>query len=223
MVDMGPVPAEALELLEKATTGMVMDALAMAGLKGGIRGVRPSRGFEHAKVVGRAATVLYDMPGPDTPKLSMYRAIENSPPGCVLVIDGKGADGHFTGDNQGEFAKRHGLIATVVYGGARDVAGYREIGQTLYCTGSATADKPEGLRIVADNVPLDLGGVKVKPGDVIVADEDGVAAIPAEELDRVLQNVRFMFQVEERMAAAVQGDAPASEIETIIASKKPKQ
>jgi regulator of RNase E activity RraA len=44
----------------------------------------------------------------------MYRAIRNSQPGSILVVDGKGQAGHFTGDNQGEYARRHGLLGMVV-------------------------------------------------------------------------------------------------------------
>lgn len=53
------ISEEAAELLRKATTGMVNDALALSGVNRGIRRVRPFRGCEDAKVVGRAVTVLF--------------------------------------------------------------------------------------------------------------------------------------------------------------------
>jgi regulator of RNase E activity RraA len=138
------------------------------------------------------------------------------------VIDGKGVDGHFTGDNQGECAKRQGLKGVVVYGGARDIAGYREIEMPLYYTGSATRANPNELQLSAYNVPIEIGGVLVKPGDVIMADEDGVVAIPAESLEVVMQDMKVIFEVEESMGKAIQRDAPLEEIIAIISKKKPK-
>lgn len=213
---------EIMEVLKKASTGMVIDALAISGIKGGIMGIRPARGFEDARILGPAVTLLYAPVRPDTPKLNTYFVIRNSPPGSVLVIDGKGVDGHFTGDNQGECAKRQGLKGVVVYGGARDIAGYREIEMPLYYTGSATRANPNELQLSAYDVPIEIGGVLVKPGDVIMADEDGVVAIPAESLEVVMQNIKVIFEVEEGMGNAIQRDAPLEEIIAIISKKKPK-
>ena len=216
-------PPEIAEVLAKATTGMVNDALALLGRNGGIRGVRPARGSEDARIVGRAATVLFGPPRPESPKLSMYGIIRDAPPGSVLVIDGKGIDAHFTGDNQGECAKRQGLAGVVVYGGARDIAGYRAMGMPLYCTGSATVDKPMDLQIVGQNVPVEVGGVTVRPGDIIIADEDGVVCIPAEALSALPEKMGIIFEVEGAMERAILGDAPVHELKGIIARKKPKR
>ncbi|MBI3967772.1 MAG: hypothetical protein HY329_19200 [Chloroflexi bacterium] len=222
MTTTADVTQEAIELLKTVTTGMVIDALAMSGIQGGIPGIRPSRGFEDAKVVGPAVTVLFAPARPDSPKLNNYQVVRDSKPGTVLVIDGKGVDGHFTGDNQGEVAKRQGMLGVVVYGGARDVSGYRQIGIPLYCTGSATADKPKDLVLTAYNVPIEIGGVLVKPGDVIVADEDGVVAVPSEALAQVVENMKTIFEVEAGMEAAIKRDASLAELSAIIGKKKPK-
>jgi regulator of RNase E activity RraA len=216
------VSAEALESLRSFSTGMIDDALLMAGKEGGILGIHPVRGFEDARVVAPASTVLFGAPEPGAPKLNMYRAIRNSAPGTVLVVDAQGHPGHFTGDNQGECAKRQGLLGMVVNGGARDIAGYRRMGMPLWCTGPGTADKPRGVGVVGHNVPIRIGGIQVKPGDIIVADEDGVVAVPQELLGAVLENLKVMTEVEEGMERAIQRDAPVEELEAIIAKKKPK-
>ena len=216
----GVISNEALEVLKRISSGMVVDALAMAGIEGGIPGVRPVRGFENAKIVGAASTVLFGPLTPGVPKMTMYRAIRKSAPGSVLVIDGKGHGGHFTGDNQGECAQRHGILGTVVYGGARDIAGYRQMGMPLWCLGSSTADKPQGLGIVGHNVPIEIGGVQVKPGDIIVADEDGVVAIPKQSLETLLDNIKVITEIEDGMEQALRRNAPVEELEAIIGKKK---
>ena len=223
MPDTVAVPKEAVEALKRANTGMVNDALALVGLNGGIPGVRPARGSEDAKTMGRAVTVAFGPPNPDSPNLTMYEVIRKSPAGSVLVIDGKGIDAHFTGDNQGECAKQQGLAGMVVYGGARDIAGYRSMGMPLYCTGSATVDKPSNLRIVGYNVPVDVGGVTVKPGDIIIADEDGVVSLPIDALSATLEKLSAIFEVEEAMEKAIAACAPVDEIKAILAKKKPKK
>ncbi len=222
MAETGIVPAGALDALKSASSGMVADALAMAGIEGGILGVHAARGFEDARVVGPASTALFGPLEPGAPKLTMYRAIRNMAPGSVLVVDGKGHGGHFTGDNQGECAVRRGLLAMVVYGGARDVAGYRRMGMPLWCMGAATADKPRGLAVVGHDVPIEVGGVRVRPGDLIVADEDGVVAIPRESLGTVLDNMKVIAEVEEGMERAIRRDAPVEELEAIIGRKRRK-
>lgn len=199
MIQTGVVSAGAWEVLKRISSGMVADALAMAGIEGGILGIHPVRGFEEAKIVGPASTVLFGPPTPGALKMTMYRALRNSAPGSVLVIDGKGSTGHFTGDNQGECAKRHGILGIVVYGGARDVAGFRRMGMPLWCMGPSTADKPQGLAIVGHNVPIEIGGVEVKPGDIIVADEDGVAVVPRAKAAEVLKKAQEMDDTEHKM------------------------
>jgi len=223
MANADPIPADVMDLLARSSTGMVKDALAMSGIKGGVMGIRPIRGFEDAKVIGRAATVLFSSPRVGTSKLNNYQVIENTPAGSVLVIDGKGFDGHFAGDNQGAMAKRQGLAGIVVYGGARDLAGYRAIGMPLYCTGSATRDKPAELQLTAYNVPIEIGGVTVKPGDIIVADEDGVVVVPDEAIGLLMANMKTIFEVEEEMEKAIESGASAEQLSAIIAKKKPKR
>jgi regulator of RNase E activity RraA len=215
---------EALKILQKMSSGMVADALAMAGMEGGngLLGIRPASGFEDAKVVGPASTILFGKPQPGAAKLTMYRAIRASAPGSVLVVDAQGLPQHFTGDNQAACSKQAGILGNVVYGGARDVAGWRQLGQPLWCVGISTVDKPRGSAVIGHNVPINIAGVQVKAGDIVLADEDGVVVIPLELLPKVLENLKVMTEVEEGMEKALQSGAPVEELERIIAKKKPK-
>jgi 4-hydroxy-4-methyl-2-oxoglutarate aldolase len=216
------VPGEEMELLREAGTGVVSDALALVGLQGGVEGIHPARGFEDVKMVGPACTIQFGLPRPDTPKLTTYGIIENLPPSSILIIDAKGLPTHFAGDNVGSYAKRRGLLGVVVYGAARDVAGWRRAGMPLYCTGLATKDKPAQMRITGFQIPVEIGGVLVKPDDMIVADEDGIVIVPRESLDVVLEKVRLILDVEVAMQQAITRGASGAELSGIIARKKPK-
>jgi 4-hydroxy-4-methyl-2-oxoglutarate aldolase len=212
-----------MNALKELSSGMIADALAISGINGGVMEVRPARGFEDAKIVGPAVTVQFSPPRPGEKTFTNYEVIRQADPGSVLVIDGKGFDGHFTGDNQAACAKKQGLEAIVVFGGARDLAGFRQAELPLYCKGSATRDKPAEFKITAYNTPVEIGGVPVRPGDIIVADEDGVVVIPGDFLDGLMENLKIINTVEKEMAHAIQSHAPVEKLKEIILKKKPKK
>ena len=214
------IPEEAWQALENASTGMVNDALALAGIQGSVVGIRPARGFEDTRIIGPASTIFLAPFHPGTPPKSMYAVIREQPRGNILVIDGGGWDANFTGDNNGHCALRQGMVGVVVNGGARDVAGFRALGMPLFCTGAATRGK--NLQIAGVNVPIVVGGVTIRPGDILVADEDGIVSIPASRLDAAVERLKLIFEVERGMEEAIKRDAPVQEIAAILAKKKPK-
>lgn len=222
MAEVAPIPSEAMEVLSRVNTGMVIDALAMSGIQGGIIGIHPVRGFEDAKVIGRAATAQFAPARSDTPKLNMYAVARMSSPGSVLVVDAAGQPGHFVGDNVAACARRQGVLGIVVNGGVRDVGGLREAGLPIYSTGLAVR-QPANMQLSAQGIPVSIGGVLVRPGDVVFADEDGVVMIPEGALETVIENMKTIFEVEDGMARAIQADAPVEEIAAILSRKKQKR
>jgi regulator of RNase E activity RraA len=212
---------DAISALKKLPTGVVFDSLNMAGIQGAVMGIRPTRGFEGVRVVGPASTILYTSPHPESPRLHNYEAIQASPPGSILVIDGKGLDMAFAGDNQAAFAARHGLAGMVIYGGVRDVAGLRDVGMPVFSTGSAT--RVNNLQVGAYGVPVEIGGVLVRPGDIVIADEDGVVIVPVGALGTVLENIKTVLEVESGMEKAIQEGAPVAQLEAVLAKKKPRK
>lgn len=223
MPDSNAIPAEAMEVLRKVNTGMVIDALAMSGIQGGIIGIWPARSFEDAKVIGRAATAQFAPTRSDTPKMTMYGVAREATPGSVLVVDAAGQSGHFVGDNVAACAKRRGVVGIVVFGGIRDIGGLRSVGLPIYSSAGLTTRQPNNMQLSARDVPVSIGGVLVRPGDVIFADEDGVVAIPAGALDAVVENMKTIFEVEDEMAKAIESDAPMEVLSTILAKKKVKK
>lgn len=79
------------------------------------------------------------------------------------------------------------------------------------------------MQLTAFNIPVEIGSVMVRPGDIIIADKDGVVSILREALNTLMGNMKTMFEVEEGMERGINSGASAAELSAIIAKKKPKK
>lgn len=93
-----------------------------------------------------------------------------------------------------EGAQARGALGAVVSGRVRDIAEQRASGFTLFARGQSTLGQSPFTRPSAVQVPLRIApqpasaaieAVEVRPGDVIVADEDGVVCVPVELAEKV--------------------------------------
>ncbi len=212
---------ETLDLLRRTPTGIINDALGLAGVKGAVAGIRPARGFEDMRIAGPALTIDYaPAKGIGAYPRSIYEVYYEAAAGQVVVMAGHGADYAFTGDNQAHAAKQHGIAAIVIDGGARDVAGIRAVGMPLFITAPSPRVHNGVYDVVGVNVPVQIGGVQVNPGDVVVGDEDGIVVIPQQILATVVENVRIVTDVEDQMEIAIKNRRPVEELKALLAKKK---
>ena len=117
-----------------------------------------------------------------------HLALTLAKPGDVLVIDARGYTGNAVwGGVQALYARKTGVAGLVVDGAIRDVEEMRKMRFPVYCKGVTPAGPHKGW---ADNinVPIQCGGIPVNPGDLIVGDDDGVAVIPQEYIERVYED-----------------------------------
>jgi 4-hydroxy-4-methyl-2-oxoglutarate aldolase len=141
--------------------------------------------------------------------LFVLKAVDLVSPGDVLVIDGGGIG--FTaliGDLLGGALQRNGGVGLVVDGMVRDVHGLDEIGLPTFARGSYPSAATK-LGPGAVNVPVQLAGATVRPGDVIRVDQSGIVAIPARHAADVLHLTR---EAERREAGWVELLASGSNI-----------
>ncbi|MGH2937616.1 MAG: RraA family protein [Solirubrobacterales bacterium] len=117
-------------------------------------------------------------------------AVDQLGRGDVLVIDGGGnRDRAIWGDFVGARAAALGCAAVVVDGAARDAPGLARLALPVFArTLAARGPTKSGRGEV--NVPVSCGGVCVTPGDLIVADGEGIVVVPAGDLDQVVELVR---------------------------------
>lgn len=118
--------------------------------------------------------------------LMLHAAIYRAPAGSVIVVEAGDLDYAVAGGNVCAVAKKHGIAGFVVDGVLRDIAETRA--QEFPVFGRGVRPIPGGKNSIEGlNVRVRCGGVEVAPGDMVVADEEGVVVIPAGRCDEILQ------------------------------------
>ncbi|MEM1279265.1 MAG: RraA family protein [Cyanobacteria bacterium P01_H01_bin.152] len=137
------------------------------------------------RIAGPAYTVRC-VPGDN---LMLHAAIYRAQPGDVIVVDAGNSDYAMSGGNVCAIAQKRGITAFIIDGAIRDIAEVREARFPVFAKGCIP--KP-GVKDTLGElcVPITCGGVKVFPKDMIVADEEGIAVIPHQQLDAVWQIVK---------------------------------
>jgi 4-hydroxy-4-methyl-2-oxoglutarate aldolase len=159
------------------------------------------------RVLGSAVTVK----APRGDNAAVKAAAEFVTPGDVLVIDAQG----FTGWCAGGFGmlisaiEDRGLGGVIVNGAYRDVVEFRHARVGLYGVALSPATGPK-LGPGEINVPVACGGVVVHPGDLVVADEDGVVVVPSEFAGQVADHIDA---IHDRKASQGRGNDRVQDLE----------
>jgi 4-hydroxy-4-methyl-2-oxoglutarate aldolase len=155
------------------------------------------------KFAGRAVTVLLKKEEhKDGPKASqgMLDAIDAAGPGnvYVIVLEG-GQDVAGIGGLMATAMKFRGLAGAVVDASVRDLPQINRIQFPVFSRGVSPATSINHFRFAGMNVPVTCAGVKVNPGDIVTADEDGVAVVPREKAEAVLKKAQENDDTEHKM------------------------
>jgi len=220
---------EILELYKDLRLTDVLDAMDLIGLQDiGLmnKDIRPLwrdvERFSH-RVVGFAITVRHvptdvrvgqnsfaDLEGFKRFKSQQYKRapdawLEVAKPGDVAVIDAGGIpECGFIGSNNSLGWAQKGVVGVVTNGGARDtdeIVKVRKI--AVYCKNGYSSRGVRPGRLIAEsyNFPINCGGVLVYPGDVIVADGDGVLVVPRQRVIEVGKIAREIHVDDEKSRA----------------------
>jgi len=137
------------------------------------------------RVAGPAVTVVVPQGSLNPIKFAM----EQVRPGDVMVVNARGIAAFAVwGGNVSKGMKHRGCAAVIIDGAARDPEEAQSVEFPVFSRWQATAAPPnDGPGEI--NVPVACGGVVVRPGDIVVADRNGVIAIPQEAAEWVLQQV----------------------------------
>lgn len=213
---------EIIEGFHALATPNVADALDRHGIKGMPRGLMPLYPT-CKKLVGPAATMKLLPLGASTtarttsPVLGTLEAIVAGRPGDVLVIDFDGnADVNSMGGVAGATAKHHGLVGCVSDGVARDIEEYRDLDFPMYGKGYITTSIRNRCVFGGHSEDVALSGVRVRPGDLIMADWSGTVVVPHERVEEILKLATELKQIEDNVIAAVRrGEDPVEAHEKV--------
>ncbi len=172
--------------LEGATASLIADALRAAGRDP--RALTMSRDIRLVTtpgktIVGPAVTTKWELAREgmtaESIRRFVFEPVDRAPAGSIWVV-ASGTDQLLSmfGDLIGLACKQRGLAGAVTDSGCRDVGAMDAIGFPVFAKGTVLYGPGDIIRPVAADVPVVCGGVDVRPGDVIVADVDGVIVVP---------------------------------------------
>lgn len=190
--------------LEALVTSNLSDALDRVGIaRCAVVGIVPRWG--RTKIVGRAVTIRVTAAGavPSGAHLGVD-AIENSASGDVIVVDNRGdLHNNCWGEILAMGAKMKGVSGVVVDGAVRDVDACETFEFPVHARGTVPNTARGRILQEAWNIPVRLGDAPVRPGDVIVADVNGVVVIPIERLAEVVSAAEEIMAKELAMIQAL--------------------
>lgn len=168
-----------VERIGRHSVATLHEAMGRAGLM--LPYMRPI--YRGARACGTAVTVL-SHPGDN---LMIHASVEVCQPGDVLVVTttSPSTDGMF-GELLATSLKAHGVVGLVIEAGVRDVEELENMGFPVWSraiSAQGTVKATPG----SVNVPVVCAGVSVRPGDIIVADMDGVVCVPKERALEVVE------------------------------------
>ncbi|MFH8746791.1 RraA family protein [Streptomyces rimosus] len=167
--------------------------------------------------VPRVAGPAFTVRCPPGDNLMLHAAVHRAEPGAVIVVESGDMDYALAGGNVCAVARRRGVAAIVADGLIRDLGEVREAGFPVFARGVIPI--PGSKAAVAPlNDPVRCGGVTVRAGDIVVADEEGVVVTPGpgDRQEQVLADARKKLAKEADETLDAWEAAHRARIDTIL-------
>lgn len=185
-----------------STVGAVLDDLGLGGL---ITRIRPvAAGFRFAGPAFTAKLEVGELGSFLDTDFKIGEYIDQPPPGAVVAIDMAGAPVSALGGIATRVAQRRGLAAIVIDGGSRDLDETRGMGFPLFVRHSLPVTGRRRVRVIGTGIPIQLDGVAVSPGDILVGDDTGIVCVPIGMLEQVANRAAAITTRDERVRALVE-------------------
>jgi len=168
--------------------------------------------------ITRIAGPAYPVRCPPGDNLMLHAAIYRAAPGAIVVCQAGDLDYAVAGGNVCAVAQKRGIAGFVVDGVIRDVAEARARGFPVFARGVMPIPGGKDAVGVLDG-PIRCGGALVEPGDVVVADEEGIVVVPRARADAVLVAARARAAKDAAEGLEAWEAAHRSRIEAILKQK----
>ncbi|MGB9642811.1 MAG: orotidine 5'-phosphate decarboxylase / HUMPS family protein [Candidatus Ratteibacteria bacterium] len=148
-------------------------------------------------------------------------AVDIAQKGQVIVIDACGLPPAVWGELATHSASIKKIAGVVIHGAIRDIEDIRNLKFPAYASLICPqAGEPKGLGEI--NVPIQIGPVKIIPGDWIFGDEDGVVCIPSQKAAEIVNRAMDVLEKENRLRAEIKQGGTLSEIAHLLRWEKQK-
>lgn len=188
--------ADLIRRARPLATSTLANALDDLGLHdqviAGIKGVAP--GFRFAGPAVTVKEITGDYGAFASADFKVGAIIDAAGPGDVIVVDAGGARCSTFGGMASFAAGQKGIAGLIVDGGVRDLEEMVEFGFPVFARHLVPTTGRTRLRVEAINVPVEIDGIRVAPGDLVVADGTGIVCLPAARAEAIVA-------VAERLAA----------------------
>ena len=192
-------PKELVDEFKKISTCTISDALDKLGMPCGTYGIKP---LTVCKRIAGTAVTMKIVPYGSLPTSGHMGAdpLDVAQKGDILVFDNGGRlDQNCWGDIVTHAALQKGVEGVVVDGAARDIDAVSELGFPVYARG-AVPMTARNRNVQGDyNCPVSIAGLLVNPGDIIVADVNGIVVIPTDKAEKVLEVCNDMEKKEQKI------------------------
>lgn len=201
---------EVKKLFHKVSTANISDALHRGKC---LEDLKPIT--ENLKIVGPAVTVR-TYPG-DWSK--PVEAIDLAKEGDVIVIDAGGVPPAVWGELATYSAIEKKLSGVIIWGAIRDISEIKKLKFPAFARIiSPQAGEPKGFGEI--NVPINISGIKIFPGDWIIADDDGVVVVPKEKLVETANRAMDVLEKENRIRKEIIEGSTLSKVQNLLRWEK---
>jgi 4-hydroxy-4-methyl-2-oxoglutarate aldolase len=209
---MSPETVKRLRALDTCAVSDALDKHGLSGVADGLRSLAARR-----PVAGRAVTVLLGPPTAGSPALPQRHlgtaAVDTSGPDDVVVVAHQGrTDCAGWGGLLSRAAAARGIEGVVVDGAARDLAEAAGAGLPVFARASTPVTARGRAVELSWNSQVELAGIPVAPGDLVLGDAGGVVIVPAARAEEILATAERIAATEAAMAAAIESGAPVAEV-----------
>ena len=194
-------------------SAVVSDALDSLGFRRQSPRIRLAPLTVEATLVGRAKTTLWadmfhDDPRPYELEL---KAVDSCRTDDVLIAAAGGSlHSALWGELLSTASRNSGCIGAVVDGGVRDLAKMRQMQFPVFARGICVYDSLHRQRVIDLDVPVEIDGVRFSPGDLVIADLDGVVVVPREAEQETIARAWQKVHAENEVRDAIRGGMKAT-------------
>lgn len=165
----------------------------------GIRALHPSM-----VAIGRALTFQNGLSTRmDEPYEKAIEGLDSMKPGQITIAGGYAPNEGIMGELSATAISKRGGVGAIVNGFTRDGRKLLEMKFPVFAKGISPIDTTGRIRVVDYNVPLALGHIIIKPGQIVFADYDGILVIPVEAEDEIIHKALERAEVETKVREAL--------------------